>query len=196
MGDTLRNQPSDEDLGSILAIAAHTAFALGVAPHEVDEISQLTAIKLWSKWNTTHVEQARRRSPSRWRGYVIGTAKNVHRDLIRSHKRRVNRQNTAAGGRQGVPTDRPGVVAVAPSRPTGVDSFLARAEIIDAIRQLPPRQQVVAVLIVVDELTMSEAAAELGIQPQSVRKTFRSARAALRDWILAEEEEAGQRQSL
>lgn len=179
-GDSGRSEPADQEFAEIRRVAMRTALASGAAWHEADEVAQVTAVKLWRVWQHANVDAARRRGRARWQAYVRTVAVNVHRDLIRAHLRRVDRQNRAAGGREVSMNPRPGAEPVVPTSPDGIDAYLGRAFIIDEIRRLAFKQRTVAELVFVDEMSIREIAQHLGIQPQSVRKHLRSARETLR----------------
>ncbi|MDH4279922.1 MAG: hypothetical protein OEW83_17770 [Acidimicrobiia bacterium] len=170
--------PSESDLVHVLDVARAAAWHAGAVPHEVDEVAQRTTIKLWHHWEDSNVEAVRQGSTFQWDAYIRQTARNVHRDLIRSHHRRLNR-NTIASGVSTVLTSRPGTIRPIPWTPNGIVSYLARQRILESIEILPRNQRVVATLCIIGELTPREAGELLDLQAQSVRKHLRAAKHTL-----------------
>ena len=191
MRDVGRDEPTDKQLAEILELAKVTAYASGATRCEADDVAQTTATKLWARWNDENVADVRCAALPQWRAYIRRVAKNTHHDLIKQHRRRISRDNKAAGGREAPLPPRPSNTNSAPADPDGIDSYLAREFIIQQIRSLPVRQRAVADLVFVQELSVREAAEQLSIQPQSVRKHLRAARETLTDRITQD-----QRQSL
>ena len=169
----------ESDLAHVLQVAQSAARRAGAAPHEVDEVAQRTAIKLWHRWDEATVRVVRSGSTFRWNAYISQTARNVHRDLIRSNQRRRHRGTVAANLRPTLTAHRPGTIKPPPETSDGLITYLARQHILDAIETLPSNQRTVASLILIAELSTGEAAQLLGIQPQSVRKHLRAAKLAL-----------------
>jgi len=172
-------QPSDEELAYVLTIAKTAARRFGAAPHEVDEVAQRTAVKLWHRWEHPTVHAVRSKLGLSWDAYIRRTARNVHLDLIRSHHRRLERNTKASPIRVSNTHPRPGTVTQAPQTTDGVTAYIARQTIVDRIDALPAKQRLVARLVILNELTPREAAEVLGMQPQSVRKHLRAAKEAL-----------------
>jgi len=175
--------PTDEEIGHVLKVARIAARRAGAAAHEVDDVAQRTAIKLWERWHHPNVRLVRDQSDFRWNAYVRQTAKRVHLDSIRSHQRRLRRNTLASDVRASVVPRRPGTVRQVPPDVAGISSLLGRNVIIAELAKLPPRQRLVAWLVFFHELSTREIADELGIQPQAVRKLLRSAKANLIDRI-------------
>ncbi len=171
--------PSDLDLIHVLEVAKAAARHAGAVPHELDEVAQRTAIKLWHRWDDQVVKAVREGSPFQWDAYIRKTARNVHRDLIRSHHRRLKRNTVASGASIVLATRRPGTIRPIPSTPNGIVGYLARQRILDQIEILPRNQRVVATLCLIGELTAAEAGQLLDLQPQSVRKHLRAAKCTL-----------------
>ncbi len=166
------------ELKRILTVARAAALAVGANDHEADEVAQTTAVKLWSKWQTEHIRRARRRGRERWEGYVRRAARNVHYDLVRSHQRRIDRQHRAANlACASIESLRLGLAV--PASPEQIEAHLGRSMIAEEIMRLPTRQRQVAARICLEEMTVSEVALDLNIQPQSVRKHLRRARRTL-----------------
>ena len=172
-------RPLDTELTHVLVVAKAAARHAGAAPHELDEVAQRTTIKLWHRWENETVKAVREGSPYQWNAYIRQTARNVHRDLIRSHHRRVRRNSVASGASIVLATSRPGTIRPIPHNPCGLSSYLARQRILESIEILPRNQRVVATLILIGELTAREAAELLDLQPQSVRKHLRKAKCTL-----------------
>ncbi len=173
-----QEQPTTEDLERILQTARRKALSLGANTHEADEVAQGTAVRLYLKWNSRSVTRARGRDDTRWEAFVRRVAQNIHRDLIKSHQRRLVRQTKAAG--RNVPIVHKSGAISAPATPIGVDSYMARAAIAEIIMTLPRQQRAVAIRICIEEKSVNEVAAELDLQPQSVRKNMRAAREAIK----------------
>ena len=172
-----QDQPTEQDLSRILRVAHREAVKQRVNRHEADEVAQETVVKLYLKWDTPSVKRARRWTDARWDAYVRKTARNVYRDLVKSHNRRLARQTKSIG--RDVPVLFPSGAVVAPPSPSGIDSYMARAMLAEEILKLPRQQRAVAVRIFIEEMTPREVAEELRLQPQSVRKHLRSAKKAL-----------------
>ena len=173
----------EQELRRILNIARATALAVGANDHEADEVAQTTAVKLWEKWQTDHIRRARQRGGERWEGYVRRAARNVHYDLVRSHRRRIDRQHRAAAPAwASVESLRAG--SAVPTSPEQIEAHLARSLIAEEILKLPTRQRQVAARICLEEMTVAEVALDLDIQSQSVRKHLRRARAALQERLI------------
>ncbi len=189
-GGRCRNEPTDGQIAEIRAVAWKSALASGAAWHEADEVAQETAVKLWLSWERTGLTAVRSSGQARWHRYIRTTSVNVHRDLIRSHVRRLDRNNRSAGGREVASTPRPGSVTRVPTNIDAIEAHLARAVICDEIRSLPVRQRAVAEMIMIDELSPREVAAKLGIQDQSVRKHLRAAKEALQRRLTEAETQA------
>lgn len=172
-------KPSDPELTHVLEIAKAAARYVGAAPHELDEVAQRTTIKLWQRWDDDTVRTVRQGSRFQWDAYIRQTARNVHRDLIRSHHRRLKRNTVASGASIVLATSRPGTIRRIPRTPDGIVTYLARQRILDSIDVLPRNQRIVATLVLIGELTPTEAGELLDLQPQSVRKHLRAAKRTL-----------------
>lgn len=171
--------PTDLDLIHVLEVARAAARHAGAVPHELDEVAQRTAIKLWHRWDDDTVKTVREGSPFQWDAYIRQTARNVHRDLIRSHHRRLKRNTVASGASIVLATSRPGTIRPVPWTPNGIVSYLARQRILESIEILPRNQRVVATLCLIGELTPKEAGELLDLQAQTIRKHLRAARHTL-----------------
>lgn len=182
-----RNEPTERDLRWILKEARIAALAMGASAYEADEVSQLTVMKLWIRWNRPELAKAMARGTASWRSYVRQTARNMHRDLIRQHQRRIARQTRAAENRER--ESYLGSPGWAPSTPYGVEAYLARATIAEEIMLLPERQREVASRYILEDMSINDIAAKLGVQPQSVRKHLRAARDALKRRIAEAEKQ-------
>ncbi len=178
----------DDHLDTIFETAKAMARQLGTNPYEADEVAQLTAYKLWRRWDSDPKMAALRDiGGARWRGYIRETARNTYVDLVREHQRRLARQQKAHERHAG-PTaaeERPGTVWV---RVDNVESWLARDAIAELILDLPPQQRRVAVRMFLLEMSAKEVAAELKLEPQTVRKHARLARETLRVRLTEAEE--------
>ena len=177
MGKPHREGDQSCELARILLIARAAALAVGASEHEAQEVAQTTAVKLWEKWGSHHVRRARRWDRDRWESYIRTAARNRHYDLVRGHQRRIDRQRRAAD-----PTragEHP-AHAGGPNPMEGIETFLARTAIAQEIDRLPAGQRQVAARIYLEDRSIAEVALELQIQPQSVRKRLKAARAALR----------------
>jgi len=171
--------PSDLDLIHVLEVAGSAARHAGAVSHERDEVAQRTTIKLWQRWDDDTVKAVREGSAFQWDAYIRHTARNVHRDLIRSHHRRLSRNTIASGASIVLATARPGTIRPIPWTPDGIVSYLGRQMILESIEILPRNQRVVATLCLIGELTPREAGELLDLQAQSVRKHLRAARRTL-----------------
>ena len=174
-------EPTELDVEFVLRVARATVRALGATDYEVDESAQCTVVKLWERWQHPNVTAAREAGPKRWYAYVKKTAQRTHYDLIRGHRRREERHNRAAGGRITPRAERPGCLLSGPEDAAGIDEWIVRQLIASEIRLLPTRQRQVASLFFLQELSIREIGERLQVQPQSVRKSLRAARQALRD---------------
>ena len=181
----ISSTPSDLELAHVLEVARAAARHAGAVPHELDEVAQRTTIKLWHRWDDETVQSVRNGSPFQWDAYIRKTARNVHRDLIRSHHRRLRRNTVASGASIVLATSRPGTIRSAPATPGGIIGYLGRQLILESIEILPRNQRVVATLVLIGQLTATEAAELLDLQPQTIRKHLRAAKYALRE-ILSE----------
>lgn len=168
----------ENELARILSIARTTALAIGANDHEADEVAQTTAVKLWEKWHTEHVQRALTWNQKRWEGYIRQAARNVHYDLVRGHQRRISRQCRAAGQSPLGTNDHD--VADASASPAEIEAYLGRALLAEEILKLPNRQRQVAARVCLEEMSIAEVAGDLNIQAQSVRKHLHLAREALR----------------
>ena len=177
--ETPFGRPTDEELTHVLNVAKIAARRYGAVSHEVDEVSQLTAIKLLDRWEAPATKSVRAKGGARWDAYIRRTAKNVHLDQIRSHHRRLERNTKASPVRVDLNPQRPGTVHQIPTTADGVNAHLARQAIVDLIDTLPAKQRLVARLILVDEMSPREAAEALHMQPQLVRKHLRAAKESL-----------------
>ena len=171
-------RPSAEDLRRILTVARKKARSLGANGYEVDEVAQLTAIRLAAKWNTFHVKRARALADSRFDAYIRRTATNIYKDEIKKYWRRLGRQSRALG--LDAPTLNQAGEIVPERSPGLVEAALARSWLAEEIMRLPPLQREVAVRLCIQEKSTGEVAKELGLQPQSVHKRMRIAREMLR----------------
>lgn len=172
-------RPSDLDLIHVLEVAKAAARHAGAFHHELDEVAQRTTIKLWHRWDDETVKAVREGSPFQWDAYIRQTARNVHRDLIRSHHRRLKRNTVASGASIVLATSRPGTIRPIPNSPNNVVVYLARQQILELIEILPRSQRVVATLCLIGELTPKEAGELLELQAQTIRKHLRAAKHTL-----------------
>ncbi|MEM9561597.1 MAG: sigma-70 family RNA polymerase sigma factor [Actinomycetota bacterium] len=180
----------EDHLDTIFETARATARSKGANRYEADEVAQLTAYKLWRRWDNDHKLAALREiGGARWRGYIRETARNTHIDLIREHQRRIARQHRAHERRTGQPAadERTGTSLV---RVDNVEAWLARASIAELIMELPTQQRKVAARMFILEMSAREVGEELGLEAQTVRKHARAAREALQA-RLAEFEASG-----
>jgi RNA polymerase sigma-70 factor (ECF subfamily) len=168
-----------DELQDVLSIARQTAEAHGANRYEADEVAQITAVKLWTRWDHPNTAMARDAGPKPWRSYVRKVARNTYYDEIRSHLRRLDRNRKAFAHHHGVHAA-PGSVVAVPVHPGGVAEMLAREVLADEIRRLPSPQCRVAGLAFLDELCPREIAERLGMNPQMVRRHLRAARNTLR----------------
>lgn len=185
MGDS-RYEPIDAHLDVIFTTAKIRARALGANEFEADEVAQLTAYKLWRRWEHHKVVALRSIGGARWRAYISEAAKNTHVDLIREHQRRIARQQRAHEQHTGTPPTVDSTVTGV--KVDNVESHMARDAIVWEILCLPRQQRRVAVRMFVLEMSAREVADELGIEAQTVRKHARAAREALRQRLLEAEE--------
>ena len=170
--------PKPEDLRRILRVAEKQARRLGANGYEVDEIAQLTVIRLAAKWNSFHVKRARALSDARFDAYIRRTATNIFKDEVKKYWRRLGRQGRALG-HTAPRLSQTGEIVSGKSL-NMVEAALARSVIAEEIMRLPPLQREVAVRLCIQEKSIGEVAKELGLQPQSVHKRMRIAREMLR----------------
>lgn len=175
-------QPTDADLAEVRAIAENSARYFGAKSHEIDDVVQLTLIKVWEQWNNPHMVRARHRRGIRWASYIRKITKHTHLDLVRSHVRRLERDSQGASIRREAPR-RPGVDRHIEHAVEPVDRSIGRTAIIELIDQLPERQRLVATLVLIEELTPTEISKLLDWDPQAVRKSLRAARERLKTLI-------------
>lgn len=187
MGDS-RDDRIEVHLDLIFETAQGRARQLGTNAFEADEVAQLTAYKLWRRWDDPKVVTLRRIGGARWKGYIREVAKNTHVDLVRQHQRRMARQQRAHECRTGQQPNRVDG-EIAQEKVNNIESSLARAMVAEEILNLPPQQQKVAARMFLLEMTAKEIGQELGLEPQTVRKHARAARETLRI-RLSEAEEA------
>lgn len=183
-----RDDSIEDHLDIILDTAKATARRLGTNPYEADEVAQLTAYKLWRRWDSDPKMAALRHiGGHRWRGYIRETARNTYVDLVREHQRRLARQQRAHERQTGQTAveDRPGTTWV---RIDNVEQWLARAAVAELILDLPPQQRRVATRMFLLEMSAREIAIELGLEAQTVRKHARAARETLRIRLTEAEE--------
>lgn len=177
-----QKEPTVADLAEVLEVARRTGRARYLADHEVDDVAQATAIKLWLGWNRPHIIAARGRGQRAWRSYLARTAHNVYLDFVRSHQRRIVRERRSSPVHEQLLPERPSTrPAVVPNDAADIEAALARAWISGLIDTLPPRQRAVAHLVFVHSFTSSEAASYLGIQQQTVNMHLRKGRAAIQE---------------
>ena len=182
-----RDDSIEAHLDIIFETATAKARQLGTNTYEADEVAQLTAYKLWRRWEDQKVVTLRRIGGARWKGYIRETAKNTYVDLLRQHQRRLARQKRAHEWRTGQPT--PSVDGeVAPVWVDNIEASLARAAVAEEIFGLPTQQQKVAARMFLLEMTAKEIAEELGLEAQTVRKHARAARETLRARLTQDEE--------
>lgn len=174
-----RCQPVNLDLKYVLRVARATARSLGATPDEADEAAQLTALRLWFKRDCPSVIAAQSTERRRWYGYIRTTARHIHYDLIRAHRRREDRHNRSVDGRQTPLVPRPGTVRSTPGTVSEIEDYLVMRSIADEIRHLPDRQRLVASLILIENYSIAEIANALEVQPQSVRKSWRAAKSTI-----------------
>lgn len=174
-----RIEPIEAHLDTIFTAARLTAMGLGANTFEADEVAQLTALKLWQRWEDAKVGTLREIGGTRWRGYIRQTARNTHVDLIRQHQRRLAREQRSEEGRIGRPIV-DGVARIEPSPVGDVEAWAARDEIASEIARLSGQQRKVAAMLWVLEMSVAEVASELRIEKQTVRKHARAARETLR----------------
>lgn len=184
-----RNDTIEAHLDVIFETAQLTARRLGTNSYEADEVAQLTAYKLWRRWEEPKVVTLRTIGGARWRGYIRETAKNTHVDLVRQHQRRLARQQRAHACRTGHLPTSTADGEITQAWFNNVESSLGRAMIAEEIVSLPTQQRKVAARMFLLEMTAVETAQELGLEAQTVRKHARAAREALRA-RLAETEES------
>lgn len=171
--------PTDSDLAEVRTIATASARYYGAKPHELDDIVQRTMIKVWEQWNAPHMTRARRRRGVRWAAYIRRITKHTHLDLIRSNRRRLQRDATAADIPHPLPP-RPGVERDTGNGVDHIELSIARDYIIELLAQLPERQRLVATLVLVEEKTPTEVGERLDWEPQAVRKSLRIAKEKLK----------------
>lgn len=178
MGDS-RNDSIEAHLDVIFETAKAKAKQLGTNTFEADEVAQLTAYKLWQRWEDPKVTKLRRVGGARWKGYIRKTAKNTHVDLVRQHHRRLARQQRAHERQTGHgPRFIEGHITQA--WVNNVEYSLGRAAIAEEILNLPGQQREVAARMFLLEMTAREIGEELGLEAQTVRKHARAARETLR----------------
>lgn len=127
----------------------------GMRPEEAEEALAEAFARAWSRWAKVRTLEA----PEAW---VVRTAVNANISWWRKRRR----ESPAA-----VPTD---------ATPTGEDH---RADLVAALRLLPPRQREVVVLRYLLDLDTAQTAARLGIAPGTVASQLHRALATLRSHL-------------
>lgn len=177
----LGEEPSDADLAQIATIAERTATKYGANRFEAEEVAQLVAIKLTEKWSSDQLVEARSRGGQGWRNYISASARNLHRDLLRAHERRVARERKAVGIADGTLPDRPHVNRAQPRDEPDIEACLARLAVLEMIGNLRSnRQRQCMALIFIEGLSPAQTAERLGIHSQTVRFHLRDAMKEIR----------------
>ncbi len=178
--------PHDE-CRDILDVARRTAALAGASPDTADEIAQRVAVNIHRKWGTDHVQRARAKGRPYWLNYIRRSAINAYRDYLRSEQRREKRERRANLDDGPPPEPRPGVQRHQDHGPSAIDELLGRMYLVDLIDQLlRGRQLEVAVLHLVDGLSVAEIAERLGLHPRSVREHRTNALAKLKLHLASE----------
>lgn len=174
-----RNDTIEAHLDLIFETAKARAVQLGTNRYEADEVAQLTAYKLWRRWEHPKVVTLRSIGGARWKGYIRETAKNTYVDLVRQHQRRLARQQRAYESRTGhLVTCVDGEMAQV--WVNNIEASLARSMVAEEIMLLPTQQREVAARMFLLEMSAREIAEDLGLEAQTVRKHARAARERLR----------------
>jgi len=121
------------------------------------DATQDAFIKAHARWSTIRTYEV----PQAW---VRRIAINASRDRMRSERRRRNRE----------------VTTEATSEPAPADRLVADAGVRELLDQLPPRQREVAELFYVEDRSVEEIAAHLGLSTGTVKSQLSEARARLR----------------
>jgi RNA polymerase sigma-70 factor (ECF subfamily) len=122
---------------------------------EAEEVMQEAFVRVWERWDRVGLYPDAA-------GYLYRTAFNVHRDRLR-RLRRLARH------------------VLSPAEPE--DPFARadeRADVLQALRELSPRQRSALVLTEILDLSSRDAARALGVRPVTVRVLASQARSALR----------------
>jgi RNA polymerase sigma factor (sigma-70 family) len=183
-----RCPPTDQEAREMLEIARLGALGCGATGPDVDDIAQTVAEKLTWTWSDPNVVAARARGRKGWHAYIVVTARNAHRDQLRTRDREHRRQVRYARQTDGEALpDRPGVRRRHPSPRSDVDRYLARLLLVDLVTECPltARQREVGMLALVDGLTTAEIAGKLGITVHAVNSHRRSVVRIMRDELLS-----------
>lgn len=156
----LEHHPEDE--WRALSVRLHrVAMALTRDPHEADDLVQQTLARLLTK-NPERVLHL---------GYARKTMTNIWLDNQRSLKRRMKRLRAVATHGLARRVD-PGSSVAARERAERLEC---------AVQSLPPRQQVIVTLRLVEELDTAAIAETLGCSSDAVRSNLHQARRQLRN---------------
>ncbi|MEM9135284.1 MAG: sigma-70 family RNA polymerase sigma factor [Actinomycetota bacterium] len=162
---------ANEECRRILDTARSAAAMAGASADTADEIAQRVAYNLHRKWDSDHVRRARGKGEQYWLNYIRRSAINAYRDLLRSEQRREKRERRANFDDGPPPEPRPGVQRHQDHEPSAIDELLGRMHLVDLVHELlRGRQLQVALLHLVDGLSVTEIAERLGIHPRSVRE--------------------------
>jgi RNA polymerase sigma factor (sigma-70 family) len=157
-------------MGEVRQIARRGAIRAGANRHEADDVAQDIALKFFRLWHDPSIVRARSGAAHSWGAFIARSARNRHLDLIRSARKRQEREAKA--------------FIEVPHDSGGPDAYLARLEIVEAIERLKrPRHQQCAELIWVRGMSIRQAAEILDIEPQTVRLHLREARRELRKML-------------
>lgn len=171
------DEPTEAQLTEVLAVARRAAVAAGATPTDADDVAQATVVKLLERWNAGHVAVARTSGGApRWRAYVAATARNVYTDSIRTHSRRVAREQRA--GQLFEERPRPGGRADEPSY-DHIEQAVMRSVLLELVTQMPSHLRECMWLVYVEQYTVAEVAAYLALDRSTVRKRLARARARL-----------------
>lgn len=154
--------PTNPDWATLASRLRRFALALTRSPNDADDLMQRTLLALLAK------------QPERighW-GYARQTLTRLWLDEQRSLRRRLRRL-----------TDLAGRVALWHAPPDAVSADEQLRRVRNAIRALPPLQQAVVVLRLVEELDYAEIAATLESSMENVRASLHLARQRLRETV-------------
>jgi len=188
-------RPNDAQLAAFEAfVAAHASSlgrlstALAPSPADAQDLLQDTLVLVLERWEKV----CRAEDP-----YFYVRRMMVNKSTSTWRRRRHELHEASAESELSLRSSRgtaPGGVALlwkdaAQSRISSEDSFIAREShevLVKSIQQLPQRQRTVLVLRYLEEMTVSEVAALMGISPVTVRSATLRALRSLRGLVSSE----------
>jgi RNA polymerase sigma factor (sigma-70 family) len=151
-------------------VARRAAAKSGASGAQLDDVCQIVAERLVSKWDDRHIVLARQRHDTAWLAYVAVMTRNAFLDLLREESRRRQRELKSSQLVDGGPLAvRSGVLRSWQRDPSDVDRYLARQLVIDTVDEcLLGRLREIALLVYVDGLSTRQISARLGLSIRTV----------------------------